>query len=253
MITKEQIIQKLKEIEKTHKIQILYAAESGSRAWGFDNQESDYDIRFIYKHKLNNYLTIKPTKDTIEYNDGLYDIVGWDIKKALYLHYKSNPSLREWLISNIIYIPNQYNIFEGLEGFDYTILKYHYSTMAYKNWKKFQIKKFKDFTINHAKKYAYIIRCILTWKLLDENIEPPINIFQIIKQSKINLETKENILILLKYYKSSGKTELTEDNLKFSNNWIAKSIKVMQEIKQSKINKDIKEYDKKFQEIVNHI
>ena len=47
MITKEQIIQKLKEIEKTHKIQILYAAESGSRAWGFDNQESDYDIRFI--------------------------------------------------------------------------------------------------------------------------------------------------------------------------------------------------------------
>ena len=87
----------LNRIENEHNVEILYAVESGSRGWGFFNYESDYDIRFLFKRPLNDYLTINPPKDTIDYFEGNLDFVGWDIKKALFLHRKSNPNLREWI------------------------------------------------------------------------------------------------------------------------------------------------------------
>ena len=70
-------------------------------------------------------------KEVIESNNGEYDLVGWDIKKALYLHFKSNPNLREWLISPIVYIPDTIGIFDGLPEFIPQILKYHYYRLAY--------------------------------------------------------------------------------------------------------------------------
>ena len=42
------IAQQLAKIEEDNNVTILYACESGSRAWGFDNVESDYDVRFIF-------------------------------------------------------------------------------------------------------------------------------------------------------------------------------------------------------------
>ena len=42
------IKEKLSQIEKRENIRILYACESGSRAWGFASPDSDYDVRFIY-------------------------------------------------------------------------------------------------------------------------------------------------------------------------------------------------------------
>ena len=87
----EEIIKILKDMEMENNMEILYAVESGSRAWGFDNEESDYDIRFIFKRPLKNYISLKNQKETIELMKGDYDIVGWDIKKTLKLHYKDNP------------------------------------------------------------------------------------------------------------------------------------------------------------------
>lgn len=46
----------LDAIERDRGVRILYACESGSRAWGFESQDSDYDVRFIYAHRLAWYL-----------------------------------------------------------------------------------------------------------------------------------------------------------------------------------------------------
>ena len=44
---KNVILDKIKEIEQTENVRVLYCIESGSRAWGFASSDSDYDVRFI--------------------------------------------------------------------------------------------------------------------------------------------------------------------------------------------------------------
>ena len=62
---RDTIIQKLNETESKYDVQMLHACESGSRAWGFASPDSDYDIRFIYKHPTEWYLSLWPSKDRI--------------------------------------------------------------------------------------------------------------------------------------------------------------------------------------------
>ncbi|WP_392563803.1 nucleotidyltransferase domain-containing protein [Orbus wheelerorum] len=98
------IKQQLRDIELQHQITILYACESGSRAWGFPSPNSDYDVRFIYVHPRNKYLSIDDpaAQLTFPINDEL-DFHGWDLKKTLQLIRKSNTTPFEWLQSPIIY------------------------------------------------------------------------------------------------------------------------------------------------------
>lgn len=101
---KEIILEKLKAIEHQFDVRILYACESGSRAWGFASPDSDYDVRFVYVHKADYYLSIDDLRDVIEVpiND-LLDINGWELRKALRLFRKSNAPIYEWLQSPIVY------------------------------------------------------------------------------------------------------------------------------------------------------
>jgi predicted nucleotidyltransferase len=98
------IQEKIKELEHTHAIRILFACESGSRAWGFPSPDSDYDVRFIYAHQKEWYLSIQEKRDVIELpvNKEL-DISGWDLRKALRLLSKHNAVLFEWIQSPIVY------------------------------------------------------------------------------------------------------------------------------------------------------
>ena len=82
----ETIRQKLSEIEENYNVKIIYACESGSRAWGFASPDSDYDVRFVYVRDLRDYLRLDAVRDVIEYElNDIYDINGWDIKKLLLL------------------------------------------------------------------------------------------------------------------------------------------------------------------------
>jgi predicted nucleotidyltransferase len=94
----------LERLEALYGVRILYACESGSRAWGFASPDSDFDIRFIYLRPAETYLSVKEHADTIERPlEGLLDAGGWDVRKALKLLAKSNGALVEWLHSPIIY------------------------------------------------------------------------------------------------------------------------------------------------------
>ena len=103
------ILQRLKDIESKYDVKVLLAVESGSRAWGFASKDSDYDVRFVYVHKKDWYLTLIEGRDVIEEMDpdGVMDFAGWDIKKALLLMGKGNCAFAEWLNSPIIYYKDE--------------------------------------------------------------------------------------------------------------------------------------------------
>ena len=84
---RQEIINKLNEIEKKEDVKIIYAVESGSRAWGFESIDSDYDVRFIYVRDKNEYLCLEEKSDVIQLPiDDVFDISGWDIKKLSLIH-----------------------------------------------------------------------------------------------------------------------------------------------------------------------
>ena len=94
----------LTELERTHHIRVLYACESGSRAWGFPSPDSDYDVRFIYAHPTDWYLVLDDGIDTLNFPvDDELDLAGWELRKALKLLRGSNAALFEWLQSPVVY------------------------------------------------------------------------------------------------------------------------------------------------------
>jgi predicted nucleotidyltransferase len=99
-----EVARRLDAIERDHGVRILFAAESGSRAWGFASPDSDYDVRFVYVRPLDDYLQLSPPRDVIETPiEGDWDVNGWDLKKALLLLRKGNAVVIEWLRSPLIY------------------------------------------------------------------------------------------------------------------------------------------------------
>ena len=169
------IFAELKKIEQDEQVRILYACESGSRAWGFPSKDSDYDVRFIYIRQVDWYLSIFDKRDVIErpINDML-DINGWDLRKALNLFRKSNPPLLEWLQSPILYL-EQFTIAEKIRKlspltFSPKSCMFHYLNMAKGNFRVYlqgdQVK---------IKKYFYVLRPILACMWIEErNSMPPI-------------------------------------------------------------------------------
>ncbi|KAA3624027.1 MAG: nucleotidyltransferase domain-containing protein, partial [Bacteroidetes bacterium] len=106
---KDKIRKYLSELEKDKGIEILLACETGSRAWGFPSPDSDFDVRIIYKHEKDWYLSLAEKKDTIDIflDNNEIDISGWDLRKSLRLLWKSNPPLLERIQSPIIYKSDQ--------------------------------------------------------------------------------------------------------------------------------------------------
>jgi predicted nucleotidyltransferase len=94
----------LNRLEIHHGVRILYACESGSRAWGFASPDSDFDIRFIFAKPENSYVSVADGLESIDLPlEGLLDAGGWDVRKAARLLGKSNGALVEWLHSPVVY------------------------------------------------------------------------------------------------------------------------------------------------------
>ena len=167
--SREQILGRLEVAEREHGVRVLYACESGSRAWGFASPDSDYDVRFVYSRDRDWYLSfdIETRRDVIEYPlvDEI-DCGGWDLRKALYLFTRTNGALLEWLHSPIIYLER--GRFAGElrrlapRAFNSLALCYHYSHMARGNAREYL---FNDKV--RLKKYFYVLRPLLAIRYLE--------------------------------------------------------------------------------------
>lgn len=96
---------RLAGVEVDHDVRVLWAIESGSRAWGFPSPDSDYDCRFLYLRPVDHYLGLRRLRDVIETPlDAVFDVGGWDLRKALALMVRGNATAGEWLRSPIVYL-----------------------------------------------------------------------------------------------------------------------------------------------------
>jgi uncharacterized protein len=157
----EAIQDRLTQIEETEDVTILYACESGSRAWGFESLDSDYDVRFIYLRRTHHYLAMERGNGVIErpIDNGL-DLSGWDLIKALELFRRSNPPLLEWIQSPIVY-RSASSLVQRLrdllpEFYSPRACMYHYFHMAEGNFRQY-LKGDEVWT----KKYFYVLRPVL--------------------------------------------------------------------------------------------
>lgn len=247
---KEHILHKIEESEKAENITVLYAAETGSRAWGHANENSDYDIRFIYKRNdIAEYLVLDKFEDTLQFEDGIFDFAGWDVKKALQLHFKSNPNLREWLISPEVYVRDEIGIFEGFEDFNPEILKHHYFGLANKTYKKYI--KGNDFRqLKIVKKTLYVIRCTLAWKLLEMQIMPQMDFNELIEKSGISDELKNAILELRSAYSTLTLDDVDDEVFMMIHDWIVQSFGEFTKKPFKVPKRNIDDYNERFFEII---
>ena len=181
---KAEIMRRIAAAEIEHNVKVLYAVESGSRAWGFASQNSDYDVRFIYAHKKDWYLSVdlEDKRDVIEYPivDEI-DINGWDIRKALKLFWKSNPAFIEWLQSPIVYIDDGYFAKSARELMPKIVSShkgiYHYLHMARGNFREY-LKK----DVVPLKKYFYVLRPLLAIMWLEKYDTPAPIEFEVLRK-----------------------------------------------------------------------
>lgn len=226
----------LRAIERDHNVRVIYAVESGSRAYGFASEDSDHDIRGIYVRERNFYMSInvENKRDVIEKSLGSLDVALWDIRKALGLMRKSNPHLYEWLLApyNLvyrdsleIYLISDYDLLE--EFYSPRRIFYHYLHMAKGNYKKYI--QGKD-TVR-VKKYLYVIRPLLilgnAQDVTDEdllfgyifadNIDDLIAVGEVNK--RINSEQREAVEDLVQR-KRDGEELGESDPMPLLNDWI---------------------------------
>ena len=200
------IVKKLDEIERQENVRILLAVESGSRAWGFASEDSDYDVRFIYVRPRNDYLRLEKFRDVIELPlDGELDINGWDLNKTLRLLRSSNPTLFEWFSSPIVYRETPFADAFRLVMFKYFSTRrglYHYLSMANSNYREF----LKGGMVK-AKKYFYVLRPVLACRWILNRRTPPPMLFSELVESELDPAVLQDVNRLLDLKMNSPETK----------------------------------------------
>lgn len=176
----QEVQNRLTTLEREHEVRVLFAVESGSRAWGFPSPDSDYDVRFVYVHRRDHYLRIDghTERDVIEQPivDEI-DLAGWDLPKALGLLRRSNPGMVEWLHSPIVYRADEATLaqfrellvrcFRPISGV------HHYLSMARTNHRDWLGRD-----EVRLKKYLYVIRPLLAARFIASELQPAPMLFR---------------------------------------------------------------------------
>jgi len=226
----EQIDIELKRLEKEKEIKILYAVESGSRAWGFASTDSDWDVRFIYIHRPEWYLSIDDYQDNVEEMlPNRIDLAGWELQKTLKLFRKSNPPLLEWLRSPFIYQERFSTAGKMREltkdYFNPKSCTHHYLNMAERNYREYlQTDRVR------IKKYFYVLRPVLACKWIEStNTMAPVEFQKLVDSQVKNEELRKEIDYLLQR-KRSGEELDKEPRIQLINDFVDSEINRFKEV-----------------------
>ncbi|WP_435358516.1 nucleotidyltransferase domain-containing protein [Haloarchaeobius sp. DFWS5] len=131
----------LAAVEREYDCTVLAARDTGSRAWGLSDRDSDYDVTVLFRQPAVAYATLGESVATIEteYGDDL-ELTGWNVSRFAELLVESNPSALEFLHS-----PRRYREFEPLaaleadvgESFEPIALYHHFRSLADRQYHKY--------------------------------------------------------------------------------------------------------------------
>ena len=224
-----------KNYEEKYGIKVLFAVENGSRAWEMASKNSDFDIRFVFKRKEKDYISLNNNKDVLEayYNErglicnpeeAVIDMVGFDIIKFTKLLSKSNPTTIEWLMSDIVYYGNNnLDIKQFIQkNFNPKTLIQHYISLCKKHYNRY-IKENKKVTY---KIYLYMIRGLLNAIFVyKENRIPPSSFAETLELMKdeVSDEIYNTVKEIIKF-KSSGMENDAVERIKILDKFIEEQI-----------------------------
>lgn len=202
------IREELARIERERGVRVLYACESGSRAWGFASPNSDWDVRFIYVHPRDWYLDIDRKRDVIEAMlPGDLDLAGWDLRKTLGLLRRSNPALIEWLRSPIVYRQDAAFVAElrrvAQPYIDPAKCFLHYLHMAQGNYRTYL-----QGEAVARKKYLYVLRPVLACRWIERGFgTPPMEFPKLVERVLDEADVASAVEDLLRAKMAGGEME----------------------------------------------
>ena len=199
------IVAWMAQLERDLDIQIIYACENGSRNWGMESPDSDYDVRFIFKRPYRHYLKSLSTTNQViirkeESSAVVLECQGWDIYKVRTMIQKSNPVLIEWMTSDIIYKDIGGDFLWQLHAiaslkYNPLALAYHYRSMGKNNFYKYVVKG----TDVCYKRYLYAFRGLFNamWVVFNKSL-PPAHFEDAVKLSDfLPADIKSHILYII--------------------------------------------------------
>ena len=243
---KAKIQKLLKKIEKEKQIKIIFAIENGSRAWRMESKNSDYDVRFVFIKPLKDYFMLNVPTDVITktYNregkptaqEGCFiDIEGFDIMKFVRMLSSSNPTVIEWLCSDIVYLGNQSDVFINYakNNFKPISLYFHYSSMCKQNYLKY----IKTRHLISYKKYLYAMRGLINALYVKQfNKVPPINFIETINKIVVPLIIKDKLIHIINL-KKLGLEKDIKKNISEFDKFIETFLKTLEANKPEKITR----------------
>jgi len=206
---RQDITERLDAVEREHDATVLYACESGSRAWGFASADSDYDVRFIYTHPRDWYLSLDLDRrdDTVDppVTEAL-DLHGWDLRKALRLFRTSNPSLLEWLRSPIVYREDEATMTRWRD-----LLPRYYTPRAagyaYRNMAQSIAQGHLSGETVSRKAYLYVLRALLAVRWVEQQAGPVPVRFNTLVGSCVESQALQTAIEQLVAEKRAGREE----------------------------------------------
>lgn len=181
-----EIDRRLADVESDHGVTVPWCIESGSRAWGFPSPDSDYDCRFFFVRGEDDYLSLWPRRDVIETPlDEIFDVNGWDLRKAIRLLVDGNAVVNEWLRSPFVYC-GQAGFRDDLLALSETVsdraaIGRHYTHVGLKQWHRYG-----DPWDMPLKRFFYAIRPAASVRWLQSHphsAAPPMDLPSLLRES----------------------------------------------------------------------